>query len=194
MKRVSVVLAAAAFCSLAQSAMAQDWRAEIYGGVALAGDSFIFVSTFDVDRGQAYGFGVYRDVGAFDLGVDVMYSSRTYTGFENDIESLSLMLAGRYGFVSQGNFNAYLGLGLGAIQVRYAGTGSDLPFSGNGMVAGAQLSLGARYDLGTGAIFSEIKYQDAFNNASIDPIDVAEPDYPMGYDSTSVVVGYSFSF
>ena len=39
-----------------------------------------------------------------------MRTDRTYTGYDNDVESLSLMVNGRYGFSLGGSAEAYVGL------------------------------------------------------------------------------------
>ena len=177
---------------IAQPALAQDMRGEVYAGVALSGDALYRDTVYDLDEGHAFGFGVYRDLGAWEVGADVMRTDRTYTGYNNDVETLSLMVNGRYGFAVGGSTEGYVGLGLGAIRVAYAGTGGDAPFSGNDLVPGAQLSLGARFGVGSGWIFSELKYQKALEDASIDSS--ADSNVPQSYDSTSVIVGYAFNF
>lgn len=177
---------------LAVPASAQDWRGEIYGGIALSGDAFYRDTVYDLDRGRTFGFGAYRDLGTWEVGADIMRTDRTYTDYDNDVESLSLMVNGRYGFALGGSAEAYVGLGLGAIRVTYAGTGSDEPYSGSDVVPGAQLSLGARFGLGTGSIFTEFKQQKALDDASIDSS--ADSGVAQSYDSTNVIVGYAFSF
>jgi opacity protein-like surface antigen len=189
MRLLSLLIASA---GLATPAIAQDWRGEIYGGSALSGDAFYRDTVYDLDQGTAFGLAVYRDFGAWELGADLMRTDRTYTGFANDLESLSLMLNGRYSFPLGGLVEGYVGAGLGAIRVSYAGTGADATFSGSDTVPGAQVSLGARYALAAGTFFSEVKYQKALDNASIDS--VADTGVAQSYDSTSLVVGYRFSF
>jgi opacity protein-like surface antigen len=165
MRFLSLVIAT---FGLATPTVAQDWRGEIYGGAALAGDAFYRDTVYDLDQGTAFGVGAYRDFGVWELGADLMRTDRTYTGFANDLESLSLMLNGRYTFPIGPYTVGYVGAGLGAIRVTYDGTGVDAPFSGSDVVPGAQLSLGARYVLSSGIFFSEIKYQKALEDASID--------------------------
>jgi opacity protein-like surface antigen len=179
-------------CLLAAPVQAQDWQGEVYGGLTLKGsEEWYSFGDFDVDQGTALGFGVYRDVGGFELGVDVMLTDRTYTGFNNDIESVSLMANGRYAFPVSEMVQGYVGLGLGAIRVEYVGTGGDASFSGSDTVPGAQLSLGARFAVGTGSIFTELKAQTALSDPEPDS---AEPDPLQTYRTTSVLVGYAFRF
>ena len=171
---------------------AQDWNAEVYGGiVAKSTEEWYSFGDFDMDQGTALGFGAYRDMGAFDVGVDVMLTRRTYTGFNNDVESLSVMANGRYGFAMGGAVEGYVGLGLGAIRVEYIGTAVDAAYSGSDTVPGAQLSLGARYPIGTGAIFTELKHQAALSDPKPDS---GRPSPLQTYSTTSVLVGDSFKF
>ena len=102
------------------------------------------------------------------------------------------MANGRYIFPISTSIEGYGGIGLGLIRVGYAGTGPDEAYSGTDVVPGAQISLGARFALGSGSLFSEIKHQAALDDASIDS--AADSDVPQSYKSTSVVVGYSFNF
>jgi hypothetical protein len=171
---------------------AQDWNAEIYGGlVAKSTEEWYSFGDFDMDQGRALGFGVYREMGAFEVGVDVMATNRTYTGFNNDVNSLSVMANGRYAFPLGGTTEGYVGLGLGAIRVAYDGTGPDAAYSGSDIVPGAQVSLGARFPVGTGAIFTELKHQAALSDPKPDS---GMPSPLQTYSTTSVLVGYSFKF
>ncbi len=121
-----------------------------------------------------------------------MRTDRAYTGFANDVETASLMLNARTGFALASSIEGYAGLGLGIIQVGYAGTGPDAPFFGEDIVAGGQISFGARYSLGSGSFFSELKHPRAFEDDSIES--VADTDVAQSYDSTSVIIGYGFDF
>ncbi len=171
---------------------AQDWNAEVYGGlVAKSSEEWYSFGDFDMDQGTALGFGVYRDMGAIDLGADVMRTKRTYTGYNNDVESLSVMANGRYGFSLGAAADGYVGLGLGAIRVEYVGTGGDAAYSGSDVVPGAQLSLGASFPVGTGAVFTELKYQTALSDPEPDS---GMPSPLQTYSTTSLLVGYSFKF
>lgn len=182
---------------LATPAIAQDWRAEVYGGLALEGDATVDNGnrTFTVDQGSALGLAVYRDLGAWEIGADLMMTDRTYAGFPIDLKSLSVMLNGRYAFALGGKAEAYVGAGIGAIRVENAS--SVIPFSytnGSEFLPGAQLSVGARLPVGGGAIFSEIKYQQTFEDAEFESTIPADPPATQSYDSTNLVIGYAFSF
>jgi opacity protein-like surface antigen len=178
--------------TLVNAASAQDWRAEIYGGITAEGsEDWYSFGSFDVDQGSALGIGVYKDMGTWEVGVDVMATNRTYTGFQNDVESLSLMANGRYGFALGGTVDGYVGLGLGAIRVTYNGVGGDAAYNGSDVVPGAQLSLGARFGLGSGAVLTELRHQTALDDAEPDS---GQPSPLQTYSTTSVLVGYSFSF
>ena len=54
-------------------------------------------------------------------------------------------------------------------------------------MAGGQISAGLRYAVGAGQIFTELKYQEAFDDATIQGVDV-------GYSSTSLIAGFRFAF
>lgn len=189
MKLRSAVLLAAL---LAAPVQAQDWQGEIYGGATLKGsEDWYSFGSFDVDRGQAFGFGLYRDMGGFEIGVDVMLTDRTYTSYSNDIESLSVMANGRYAFPLGETMEGYVGLGLGAIRVEYVGVGVDAVYNGSDTVPGAQLALGARFAVGTGSIFTELKHQTALSDPEPDS---GQPNPLQTYSTTSVLVGYAFRF
>ena len=97
------------------------------------------------------------------------------------------MLVARWSGALAPGTTGYVGAGLGAIRVTYDVGASFPAFSGDDTVAGGQISLGLRYAVGAGQIFTELKHQEAFDDASIRGVDV-------GYSSTSVIAGFRFAF
>jgi opacity protein-like surface antigen len=172
-------------------ASAQNIAAEVYGGIAFRdGSGLNYVTTaFPVDRGRSYGVGVYTNqwMGA-ELGFDLMATDRRYTGFRSGVQSTSLMLAARYPFTLTNNVEAYVGLGLGAINVRYDGANQFPAFTGSQTVAGGQVSLGLRYQIDPRfGVFAELKHQRAFRDAII-------VNQSVGYNATVGVVGFRVAF
>lgn len=189
MSRCIAILAGAAVLALALPASAQNYG-EIYGGGVFDRSENYGGTSFDLDSGTAFGFGIYTSgvLGpGTELGVDVMRTDSDYTGFNTSLESLSAMLVARWSTPLAAGTTFYVGAGLGAIEVTYDGGAVSPAFTGDDTVAGGQISLGLRYAVGAGQIFTELKHQEAFDDASIQGVDV-------GYSSTSVIAGFRFAF
>lgn len=187
-KRI-MTLAGAAVFALALPVHAQNYG-EIYGGGVFERSENYGGTSFDLDTGTAYGFGIYTPgvLGpGTEVGVDVMRTDSDYSGFTTSLESISAMLVARWSTSLAPGTTFYLGAGLGAIQVRYDGGASFPTFTGEDTVAGAQIGAGVRYAVGAGQIFTELKHQEAFDDATIQGVDV-------GYSSTSLIAGFRFSF
>ncbi|ASM72495.1 MULTISPECIES: outer membrane beta-barrel protein [Roseobacteraceae] len=181
-------LSIAAVCLAGTGANAQNISYEIYGGVALEDSSGLNYggTNFAMDHGSTFGVGAYLDpIRGFEFGLDIMVTDRRYDGFVSGVETASLMVNARYPFAISSTIEGYVGLGLGVVDVKYDGNTAFPAFSGSDAVAGGQISLGASYALPRGQIFTELKYQEAFKDATIVGADV-------GYNSTSFLVGYRF--
>ncbi|EEW26310.1 outer membrane beta-barrel protein [Rhodobacter ferrooxidans] len=167
-------------------AAAQNWSAEIYGGASLENTLSYGPGNWDTDQGTTFGVGVYNTswVQGLEVGLDLMATSVDYTGFTTGLDSTSLMLNARYAFPLGGAAEAYVGAGLGAINLKYV---APAPFGGSDTVAGGQLELGLRYKMGAGNLFTAVKYQSSFADAMIHGVS-------QDYDNTSVIVGFSFAF
>ncbi|EEW26312.1 outer membrane beta-barrel protein [Rhodobacter ferrooxidans] len=185
------LFATAAFILAASTgiAAAQNWSAEIYGGVSLQDKLKYGIMSFDTDQGTTLGFGVYNTgwVQGLALGLDVMYTNVGYIGYPTSVDSTSLMLNARYAFPLGGATEAYVGAGLGAINVHYDGASAYPAFTGSDVVAGGQLELGMRYKMAAGNLFAAVKYQAAFEDARI-------KRETQEFHNTSVIVGYAFNF
>ena len=192
MKKILATLAILAASTGAASA--QDWAFEIYAGKALEGTLEYRTTDYDLDPGTAFGVGVYNQANpAFEYGLDLMKTSRTYTGFDNDVDSLSAVAVIRFPIVKTGQTTVYAGVGAGVVQVSYVGTGGDEPYSGSDVVPAAQASVGAQVGLGGGsALFAEAKYQKAVKNASIDSD--ADSDVNQEFNGASVLFGFRQDF
>jgi opacity protein-like surface antigen len=188
--RMFVPLVGAMFF-LGQAVSAQSYSVEIYGGGTFDRPEDFDGDAFDMDRGSAFGAGLYTSslVSGVELGVDLLHTEASYVDFVIDVETLSVMAVARLPFALSRNTTGYVGAGLGAIDVRY----SHPNFSDSDIVAGGQLSLGARYQISdrTG-IFGEIRYQAAFDEA-----DIVNPGIGanrQSYASTSALVGVKIGF
>lgn len=184
----ATIIAAALGMVTVTAVEAQPWYGEVYGGGVLERSEDRDGLSFDLDAGTAFGVGVYNNVpGPLEFGLDIM---RTDAGFKvNDasLESLSAMAVGRATFWSSGGMSAYVGAGLGAIRVTYDGGTAFPALSGDDTVFGGQLSLGIRYSLAAFQIFTELKHQRAFDDASIQGV-------AQSYATNSVIVGARFAF
>ena len=182
-------LAGAAVLALTLPAAAQNFG-EIYGGAVFDRSENYGGTSFDLDSGTAFGFGVYA-TGVLgpgtEVGVDAMRTDSDYTGFSTSLESLSAMLVARWRTQLAPGTTLYFGAGLGAIKVSYDGGATSPALTGDDTVAGGQISAGLRYAVGAGQIFTELKYQEAFDDATIQGVDV-------GYSSTSLIAGFRFAF
>lgn len=182
------LVAGATALVLSLPASAQNYG-EIYGGGVFDRSENYGGTSFDLDSGTAFGFGVYSTaiVPGTEVGLDFMRTDSDYTGFATSLESVSAMLVARWSTQLAPGTTGYVGAGLGAINVEYDGGASFPAFSGDDTVGGGQISLGIRYAVGAGQIFTELKHQEAFDDASIQGVDV-------GYSSTSLIAGFRFSF
>lgn len=161
---------------------------EIYGGVAIEGDADYGGVNFDLDSGGAFGIGAYyTGFAPIEVGLDIMGTSRDYSGYQSALKSQSVMINGRYVFPLAGATDAYVGLGVGAIKVKYDGANQFPAFTGDDTVAGGQVAVGARYAFGAAIGFGELRYQTAFDDADIQ-------GEAVKYNSMSALVGLRFSF
>ncbi|SFR40793.1 Outer membrane protein beta-barrel domain-containing protein [Yoonia tamlensis] len=182
-----IVALALAAMSQAVSAQTLSYEAYLGGAFDLTADGLGYNGIdYPLDNGGAIGFGVYTDqFGEIEVGVDVMATDRGYTEYGDHLQSLSLMVVGRYPIADFGVGNAYAAAGLGVINVRYDGKDAYPDATGSAITTGGQIGLGARFQAGSGQIFTELKYQTAF-----DMVDIVDPD--IEYNSTSLIVGYRF--
>jgi opacity protein-like surface antigen len=167
-------------------AAAQTWSAEIYGGSSFKNSIDFALSPNDVDTGTALGIGIYYTgwVPGLEIGLDVMATSADFTMSDGGLDSRSLMLNARYAFPLGQTAEAYVGAGLGAIELRGV---NNVAIAGSDQVNGGQIELGLRYKMAAGNLFTAVKHQAAFDDAMIH-------GFAVGYDNTSVIVGFGFRF
>lgn len=142
-------------------------------------------NTLNMDNGFAAGGGAYFDIpGGFEVGFDVMSTSRTYSAGQETLSTVSGMLAGRMELPNISSLNAtpYFGIGVGAINVTYNDPSTAF-LNGSDLVGGYQLEIGARISI-TPAMtgFTALKYQGTFS----DP--VIQTEY-VEYESLSLIGG-----
>jgi hypothetical protein len=186
MFKTTAVLSLLAAAALTAPTAAQAWTAEVYGGAVFDRNEDYGGVSMSLDSGTAFGAGIYQGFPGFELGVDIMHTQADYSGTDMGVKSLSAMLNGRVPIWSSGTgTTVYAGAGIGAIRVKFDG-GTTLPAgTGSDTVAGAQLGLGVRYNLAAFTAFSELKYQFAFDDATIQGVN-------QSYATTSLVVGFRF--
>lgn len=168
--------------ALAAPALAQDWSAEVYGGGVFDRSEDLGGTSFRLGSGSAYGMGIYNRsfLTGTELGLDIMRSEADYDGSGAALDATSFMLNARMPFAIGDGTTAYVGAGLGAINVDLSGAGDET-------VPGGQIGLGIRYDFPAFSAFGEIKHQMTFEDADVGGLD-------QSYEATSAVVGLRFAF
>ncbi len=174
-------------------ASAQDWNVDVFAGGMLPGNLLWDLVSYQTDTGETFGIGVSRNdvfVPGLEVGFELSQTGAEYTCCNpNSISGLAGMLTAKFNFVTNGRFEAYGGLGLGAVNVTYF---NDAPYSNSQMVAGGQVSLGARYAISdTMKVFAEARYLDTFQDAYVawnPPTSNAE------FSATTISVGLRNSF
>lgn len=171
------------------SVVAQNWEADIYAGARLSDDSSYGTASFPTDAGPSIGVAFYRKnlLPNWAFGVDFSATEADYSGFATKIKSTALMAMARYDFPTSGPVGFYGSAGLGVIKVRYDGGSSFPAFTGQSLELGGQVGIGAGYEIGNLTLYSELRYQTAFNDAIIRGVAVE-------YNSTSLLVGARFGF
>lgn len=158
------IIVATAAILLPGAALAEDWGkfyAEVYGGAALGTDSTYSGTSYDMDATWAAGAAFGVDMGnGFSLGVDVMKTGdANYTGYDASLSTFSVMAEGEYALALNDTFAVYGSLGLGAINVAYAGSDTDDAWG-----AGYSAAVGVRANVTENmALFGELKHQDTFS-------------------------------
>lgn len=191
-RKLTPLIAAGLVTAAASSAQAQYF--EVYGGSSLGGQDLNYgpmppsaPNLQQMDPGIVFGAGYYVPISstAFQLGGDVMLTDQDYStwGPGSNLSSASLMINGRYTFQAFGNFQGYLGAGLGGINLTYDDPAAFL--DGSSTIAGYQLEGGLVYDLGAYTTFVSMRYQAGFDEAIIQSESVE-------YNSTSILAGIRF--
>ena len=173
---------------------------EVYTGVSTGAEDLHYgpnpatstLNNQDVDAGWLIGVGGYvslPNVPALELGLDVMYLDQDYStwgGPGTNLTTTSIMGNVRYSASFSPTTEYYFGGGLGMIDIEYEEPSS--PFlNGSEWETGWQLETGVRYGpVGPiPAIFSGLKYQEAFDFAFI------QNEF-VEYKSLSLIAGVRF--
>ena len=99
----------------------------------------------------------------FEIGLDLMATSVDYVGPPVGVDSLSLMLNARYAFPLGQATEAYVGAGLGAINIKHVNPGPDF----DDTVAGGQIELGLRYNMAAAVCSPRSSIRERSNDATI---------------------------
>lgn len=166
---------------------------EVYIGSTLGGQDLNYGPTLpsspnhrNMDAGIALGAGWQfgTPVSGLTVGPDLMWTRQDYGPVNADLESLSLMLHGRYSYNLSPALSVYGGLGAGFIRLEYEEPSSSF-LNGDDTITGFQAEMGAAYQLSNFTVFSAIKYQEGFDEGSIQTESVE-------YNSTSAIIGLRF--
>lgn len=183
MKRL--LLAATACAALfTVPALADGYYVEGTAAWSPEGDVDVAGVSVDTDAGYLIGGAVGRTfANNFSLEGEVTYSNHDFDGIPAEIDALGFFANAFYNFPVNGPVGAYVGGGLGAVQVGASGFGvSDEEF-----VFGGQVMGGLTYAVSDGVtLFGEYRYQAAAD-ASLGGVD-------FGYDSHNVGGGLRLNF
>jgi opacity protein-like surface antigen len=161
---------------------------ELYGAASFPGELTWNGTVYDTDAGFGVGAGIYKWYSWYEFGVDLMSSRRDYSCCDSDVSTMSVMLVARRHFIVGDGIPLYVGLGLGAIRVNYDGSAIG-EGQGSDTGKGGQISFGGLIPVGESAFFGEVKYQAAFEDASI-----LGGAIEQSYDSTFAILGYKLIF
>jgi len=186
---LKIILTAAAIL-VPGTALAEDWGkfyAEVYGGAAIGTDSTYNGTDYAMGTTWAAGaaFGVETPAG-FSLGVDIMKTGDAVYDVNADasLSNFSVMAEGEYALALNDTFAVYGSLGLGAINVAFADSGSTDSAWGAGYSAG----LGVRANVTDSmALFAEFKHQDTFS-----PVEIGGDEFSSPTNTALVGVRLSF--
>ena len=120
------------------------------------------------------------------LAADVMFAESEYDGCSSSLQSLSFMLDAIYVCDTGDFWHPYLGVGAGAVDVRYNGGNQFPAFTGSEWAFGYQATAGIRLDVDERhAIFVGYRYQTS-EDVSIKGVSDIE------YQSHNISIGVSF--
>ena len=190
MRTILLVGASASLMSMiAIPAVAQDFSAEIFGGVRFEDNLDYGNIAYDTDNGTIFGLrGLYHATPNLSYGLELNATTANYTGFPSEVNAQSAMAIARYSTPVSQDVDIYGTLGLGAVRVEYDGATIAPSFSGKETVAGGQLTLGAAMEISPKVgLFGELTYQATFDTATIENIDTE-------YESKNIAVGLRFRF
>lgn len=158
MNRMLPAAACAALLLVAGAASAAEPYVEIFGGAVFQPDLEWGGLDYEMDTGWNAGATVgWFVTPSVALEAEVMHTTATYTGYDNDLESTSLMLNAVYHFQPSGRLQPYLGAGVGGVEVVYDG-----PSESSDTVMGWQLMGGVLVPVSERvSLFAEYRYQDA---------------------------------
>lgn len=170
-------------------AAAQDFSAEVFGGIRFDDNLNYGTLGFDTDSGTIFGVrGLYHATPNLAFGLELNATTAQYTGFETEVNARSVMALARYSVPVSDTVDVYGTLGLGSIRVEYDGKSTFPTFTGHDNVAGGQISLGVAMDVAPNVgLFGELIYQTAFDDAII-------VGQRVEYESTNLAVGVRFRF
>lgn len=188
MKRV-ILTTACILCACTTASFAQNWSAELYGGLRISDDSSYGGTSFPVDTGASAGAAIYRKnlLPNWDFGVDFSFTQADYAGFPTSVKSTAMIAMARYNFSTSGPVSFYGSAGVGVIKVRYDGAAVFSTLTGQSLELGGQVGLGVGYEVGDLTLFSEVRYQSTFDDAVIG-------GFAVEYNSTSILLGARFGF
>ena len=188
-RRRTAIFFAAATTLLALPATAQDFSAEVFGGIRFDDTLQYNALSFATDSGTIFGVrGLYHATPNLAFGLELNATEAEYTGFDSSVNARSVLVLARYSVPVSNTVDVYGTLGLGSMRVEYDG-GTGFPaFTGTDTVAGGQVSLGVAVDVAPNiGLFGELIHQTAFDDAII-------AGQRVEYESTNLAVGVRFRF
>lgn len=171
---------------------AQSWNIDGFVGKNLSNGLMWDGVNYSTNSDKTFGLSISKS-GVFtprlELGFEISRATSEYTCCTpNSISGTSAMLTAKYNVIENNNFQAYGGVGLGVVKVKYINAGS---YSNSDTVAGGQLTLGGRYKISpTMKVYMEARYLVA-NDAKV-AYSPASSD--AEFKSKSIVIGLRKSF
>ena len=161
-------------------------------GMPTFGDTQTYdTDSFSVDSDFTFGGAIGKSnfIGPIAMEIDVLKTSRGYTGFRSSLESTSVMVNFVYDTPITGPIGTYVGGGAGMVNIKYNGADELLAFTGKQWRFGWQALAGVDLKVGSSpfSAFGEWRYQDA-TDATIQSV------ANISYSGHSVLGGIRFDF
>jgi opacity protein-like surface antigen len=144
-----ISVAVLALLSPSGAAVGDTWNVDVFGGAGIPGSLRWDGVARDTDAGKVFGLAVSRNdtfLANADVGIELSRSSYSYTNeYPSSIAGTSLIAFAKVNLSSIGNFQPYLGAGLGVVNIAY--TNASPSYANAEIEFAGQLSIGMRYPL-----------------------------------------------
>ena len=174
---------------------AAGWNVDIFTGKQGSDNLEWAGSDYKTDSGRSYGLGVSKRLSPrTSVGFEVGYTKNQYSSFRpNYLSGTSAIITAKYDFLKYNRFEAYAGLGLGAVRASYRNYGFN--HQHRDTVAAGQLTLGALVAVSPRSrLFLEARHINAFNDPKVSHNGGTGSLEGAEYKGNSLVLGWRYSF